>query len=145
MLFGPGGVADGIASGALVVDCSTVPGGHRRAGCASGVAGCRNGRCPRFRARSASRRRRSPPASRPRGTTTTASPSSHSWIRAGTVRVVGVAQHLGGELGVHGVHVVAQRRPRHRLPAVVARQRQDPLYVVYAGTSTYCWTGCSTT
>ena len=32
----------------------------------------------------------------------------------------------GGELGVHGVQVVAQRRPRHRLPAVVAGQREDP-------------------
>ena len=59
--------------------------------------------------------------------TTTASPSSHSAIRAGTESSAdGVAQHLRGELGVHGVHVVAQRGPGHRLPAVVARQRQDP-------------------
>ena len=36
------------------------------------------------------------------------------------------ASSCGGELGVHGVQVVAQRGPGHRLPAVVARQRQDP-------------------
>ena len=36
------------------------------------------------------------------------------------------AQHLGGELGVHRVQVVAQRGPRHGLPAVVARQLDDP-------------------
>ena len=36
-------------------------------------------------------------------------------------------QHLRGQRGLHGVEVVAQRRPRHRLPAVLARQRVDLL------------------
>ena len=39
---------------------------------------------------------------------------------------VGGVQHLGGQLGVHGVQVVAQRRAGHRLPAVLPRQREDP-------------------
>ena len=58
------------------------------------------------------RRRRPPPSRRP-------APAP-----AGRTSVLG--QHLRGQLRVHGVQVVAQRGPRHRLPAVVARQREDP-------------------
>jgi hypothetical protein len=48
--------------------------------------------------------------------------------RGGRVLVRRGREDLGGELAVHGVQVVAERRPRHRLPAVVARQGEDPLH-----------------
>ena len=37
------------------------------------------------------------------------------------------AQHVGGELGVEAEEIVAQRGAGHRLPAVLARQRRDPV------------------
>ena len=75
------------------------------------------------------RRRRSPRASPRRGRRRRSSSSSQAAIRAGAGSSGEVAgEHLGGELGVHGVQVVAQRGPGHRLPAVLARQREDPLH-----------------
>ncbi len=55
--------------------------------------------------------------------------SSHAATRA-AASVVGrrAGQRLGGQLGVDRVQVVAQRGARHRLPAVGARQREDPVH-----------------